>query len=535
MSPYEISRRLLVFGLVPAACGVAAAPPHAAATLADLRRGSIGGFRHGEEVHVRQGDVGGLFRWDSGSAAPDDGVLVIAPEGVSRGRWRREISAGLDVRWFGASPSQSAAVNTAAFFQASAAISRAGGGTLRIPPGTYRVGVQRPRVGSARAGPHAADHIILIEGCRAPVAIVGTGAVLKSADGMRFGAFNPVTGASHRSRTPFTDTSYRVDAPVMIHVRNCSGSVRIEGLELDGNSRAYVLGGEWGDTGRQVSGDGLICEGTLGGVLIKDLHSHDHGRDGIMLIHGGLAPGSPIYPVSLTNVWCDRNGRQGLSWVGGTQLTAARCRFTRTGRGPLSSAPAAGLDIEAEGSVCRNGRFVDCEFSDNAGVGMLADSGDSADMIFERCRFVGTTSWSAWPRKPGMRFRDCLFVGSIVQTFGDPDARRATQFIGCRFHADPALSPTGKIYGIYLADLGAGATNVLMKDCNFRAIAPSVALPWSPSDIRYENCTFHQAGPGVSYPKGVFTGTCTITSAGKVELWGSRFVGRVTLNGKALS
>jgi hypothetical protein len=484
---------------------------------------------------VAQGGANGIFRWAPGSEAPDDDVLVIAPEGAARGRWLRDTSNGLDVRWFGASPAATPAVNTAAFGRASAAINRAGGGTLRIPPGIYRVGVQRRPMGGVR-GPHqVADPIILIEGCRSPVAIVGSGATLRAANGLRFGAFNPTTGAIHKSRLPFLDPSYRAEAPVMVYVRHCSGSVRIEGLELDGNRQNYVLGGEWGDAGRQIGGDGLICEGNTGGVLIKDLRSHNHGRDGMMLVHGGLTARSPRYPVSLSNIWCDRNGRQGLSWVGGTQLTATQCRFTRTARGAWGSAPGAGLDIEAEGSVCRNGRFVECEFSDNGGVGMVADSGDSADMVFERCKFIGTTSWSAWPRKPGMRFVDCLFVGSIVQTFGDPDPRRAAQFIGCRFHADPSLSPTGAIHGGYLADLGAGATNVLMKNCSFRAIAPGVALPWTPADVRYENCTFHQVGKGDSYPRGVFTGTNTITSAGKVELWGSRFVGRVTLNGRVLS
>jgi hypothetical protein len=535
MQENRISRRLVTFGLVSTALGLASAPAFAVARVASLRRGSVQGVRHGAEVYVSHGGTAAIFRWDSRSLAADDGVLVIAPEGAEAGRWLRDVSGGLDVGLFGASPSASAAVNTSAFARASAAISRAGGGTLRIPPGTYRVGVQRWRRGVRSGGPHAADDIILIERCRGPVEIVGPGAILKAADGLHFGAFNPVTGARHERAMPFMDANYRVDAPVMVHVRHCAGPVRIEGLELDGNSGSYVLGGPWGDTGRQVSGDGIICDGNTGGVTISDVHSHDHGRDGIMLIHGGLAQNSPIFPVSLTNVWCDRNGRQGLSWVGGTQLTATRCRFTRTGRGRFSSAPAAGLDIEAEQSVCRNGRFVDCEFSDNVGVGMLADSGDSADMVFERCKFIGTTSWSAWPRKPGMRFVDCLFVGSIVQTFGDRNARRAAQFVGCRFHADPALSPTGRIYGSYLADLGGGATNVLMKNCSFRAIAPAVALPWSPVDTRYEDCTFHQAGRGMSYPKGVFTGTCSITSAGPVELSGSRFLGRVTLNGRVLT
>ena len=277
-----------------------------------------------------------------------------------------------------------------------------------------------------------------------------------------------------------------------------------------------------------------MLEANRGPVTIANVSSHDHGLDGIVLIHTGLTPRSPRYPVTMTDVTCDRNARQGMSWVGGTQLTATRCAFTRTGRGRFASPPTAGLDIEAEGSVCRNGRFVDCRFVDNGGVGMVADSGDAAEMVFEGCEFVGTTNWSAWPRKPGFVFRDCLFVGSIVNTFGDPDPRRATQFVGCRFHADPALSPTRAIHGPYLADLGAGATNVLMRGCDFYAKAPDKALPWSPPDIRYEDCRFRQVGGATSYPRGIFTGTNRIDSAGKVELWGSEFRGRVTLNGTVL-
>lgn len=436
----------------------------------------------------------------------------------------------VDVRNFGASPTASAFVNSAAFLDASRAIERAGGGTLYIPAGTYRVGVQERRGARARVP----TDIIRIAGCRRPVVVSGAGATLKAADGLYFGAFDPREGRRHDAPQPSRDLAYRVDAPVMVHVSGCSGSVHVAGLRLDGNLAGYVLGGQWGDTGRQVNGDGLILEGNTGPVTVADIVSANHGRDGIMLIHYGLTPRSPRYPVVLTDVTCDGNGRQGLSWIGGTQLTVTRGRFTRTGRGKVYSAPGAGVDVEAESSVCRNGRFVDCKFIDNSGIGFVADSGDSMGIVLENCEFIGTTNWSAWPRKPGIVFHDCLFVGSIVNVHGDADPRRATQFYKCRFHADPALSPTRAVFGPYLADLGAGARNVLMQGCDFWAKAPDKALPWTPADIRYDNCLFRQTGKAISYPRGIFTGRTSIDSAGKVELWGSVFQGPVVLNGRAL-
>lgn len=528
-----LTRRALLLGTAPFLVGLQAVPVRTVPTLAALRAARRDDLADGAVVEVTASGVGGRFRWNAGEISPHDGVLVVALVSPGRGRWLRDTSGGLDVRWFGAAPNASAAVNSAAFAAASAAINRASGGTLLVPAGTYRVGGQERARG--RTGRFVPLDVIRIENCRKPVAILGRGATLKAPDGLRFGAFNPESGARHPTRLPFTDLEYRADAGVMVQVTGCSGPVRIEGLTLDGNAAAYALGGEWGDTGRQVGGDGIICMANTGGLTISDVRCRDHGRDGLMIGHPGLTPRSPRYPVTLTDVTSERNGRQGLSWIGGTALTATRCRFNRTGRGRVVSAPAAGLDIEAEESVCRNGRFVDCEFVDNSGVGMVADTGDSADVLFERCRFVGTTAWSAWPKKPGFVFRDCLFVGSIVQVFGDADPRRATQFIDCRFLGDPKLSPNGKVFGDYLGDLGAGDANVLMRRCDLRAVAPGIGLLWSTGAIRFDNCTFRQAGPRQSFPRGVFTGTNRIDSAGPVGLEGSRFVGRVILNGRALA
>ena len=438
----------------------------------------------------------------------------------------------VDVTQFGASPSASAVQNSMAFAAASEAVNRAGGGTLVVPAGTYRVGYQL----RGKNSPGNPLDIIRIEGCTRPVIAQGTGAILKAADGLRFGSFHPRTGRRYDPvKMPFNDPSFRVDAYRMILVKNCRGSVRVEGFELDGNLEEYELGGDYDDQGRQVLAVGVMLEANTGAVTVAKVTSHHHGLDGVMILHPGLTLGSPRYPITLTDLVCDSNGRQGLSWVGGSQLTAIRCRFSRTGRVRFASAPGAGVDVEAENSVCRNGRFVDCQFVDNAGVGFLAEAGDSANIRLEGCTFIGTTAWSAWPRKPGIVFENCQFVGSVINVFPDPDPRRATRFLSCRFTGDRKLSPTGAVYGEFLLNLGGGATNVLMSNCQFNAVDRDVALAWSPADARYHNCAFRQRGKAVSRPRGIFTGTNRIDSAGGVDLYGSRFVGPVYVNGKLVT
>lgn len=531
MNMFRFSRRAVLLGAVPAACGLAQTPGRTVSSLRSLAELSA---EDGAEIVVSAADVGGTFRWDARSnEEPDDGIILSGPG--PRGRWVRQFTGPINARWFGASPTANARDNSKAFASASGAINRAGGGALLVPPGVYRVGHQQ-LVGRRGLGTavHVAD-IIKIDGCARPVTITGTGAVLKAADGLRFGAFDPVTGRPNQARAPVYDRDLRASAYSMIYVGRCSGPVRIEGFELDGNQEKYIVGGEWDAEGRQLTAVGIYIEANRGGVTVEKVFSHDHGLDGVMVLHAGLTPDSPRYPVTLTDVVCDRNGRQGLSWVGGTQLTAIRCRFSRTGRGRIRSAPGAGVDVEAESSVCRNGRFIECEFIDNAGVGFVTPKGAVANMLLERCKIIGTTSWATWTPNPGVVFRDCLIAGNVIHTHADPDPRQATQFLSCRFDDDPKLSPTGKLHGGELANMGNGGTNVMFSDCTFTARTPQRALPWSPPDTRYHNCRFRQAGSVPSHTRGVFSGTCDIQANGPVDLGGSRFLGRVTLNGQVLS
>ena len=416
--------------------------------------------------------------------------------------------------------------DTAAFASMTDAVNASGGGTVILRPTTYIVGGHLPGTTSIWAFPPA--QVMIFDSCSKGLGIYGNGARLRCADGLRFGTFDPLTGLATQHPMPFYGATER-SSPYsgMLVVQNCTGKVYIEGLELDGNLSGLSIGGPYGDTGWQIPATGLWLTNNSGGETIRDIHSHHHAQDGIYLD----APAGRTMMTQLENVVSEYNGRQGCSVVGGSNHSFLNCRFNHTGRGGLVSAPGAGLDIEAESSAIRNLSFSGCEFSNNAGAGMVADSGDSSGATFTNCLFVGTSTWSAWPNKPNFRFQSCRFVGSLCHAFFDTDPQRATQFSGCSFLDDPALSPTGKVYGFAIADLGAGDTNVLFDGCSFNLKNGSL-LPWTISTA-YNNCTMTQAASGQAYPRGIYTGINRID--GNVDISSSKVIGQLTLNGQVVA
>ncbi|HEU0249897.1 MAG TPA: glycosyl hydrolase family 28-related protein, partial [Solirubrobacteraceae bacterium] len=172
--------------------------------------------------------------------------------------------------------------DTRAFQLASAAIVAAGGGTLRIPPGVYVIGRQVAATTAEAGFAYRAESVIDIRGCRRPVVIDGRGAVLRCAAGLRLGAFDARTGRPHQPRVmPFIDPTYRADIYYgALHFER-NRSVRVTGVEVDGNIDAIALGGEYGDRGYQVSHDGLVAIAN-GEILVDGAYFHHHGRDGIM-------------------------------------------------------------------------------------------------------------------------------------------------------------------------------------------------------------------------------------------------------------
>jgi hypothetical protein len=426
--------------------------------------------------------------------------------------------------------------DTAALAALSRHVSQRGGGIVRFRPVTYLLGAQeRPADPSDGWTLRPASGMSFM-GCRLPLRIEGNGAKLRCAPGLRFGTFD--RGSLEPSKRPMPNLSGREMAAIyeaMILVQGATAPVTISDFELDGNLSKLRIGGPYGDSGWQLPGSGLVLKGNRGDETIRNVYTHHHPQDGIMI--QGIADAELGRRVRrrIDNLRSEYNGRQGCSIVGGRGYAFANCKFNHTGRGGIASAPGAGVDIEAEDDVNRDLTFTDCEFVDNVGCGLLADSGDSEDVTVVRCKLVGTTSWSAWPFKPRMRFHDCTFVGALVRCYGDKDPERAVQFHNCRFFDDPALSPTGAVYlpdrpyGT-IADLNFG-TNALFKDCRFKLTGGGL-LPWSWRAI-YIDCTLEQKAPVASFPKGQYLGHSVIR--GSVDMYGAKIDGTLDLNGKILT
>lgn len=422
--------------------------------------------------------------------------------------------------------------DTEAFAALSAHVNAAGGGAVALRRVTYIVGKHLAATGGDAAFAFTPSPILHFAGCTGPVVVRGNGAVLRAQSGLRFGSFDPSNGRPVDRGPRFYDRRFRASPYIaMVHAERCSGGIDIADLELDGNLRALQVGGPWGGVQWQLPGCGIFLVDNSCAERLSEIHSHHHPLDGLEI--DGLSERSTSSTIS--NCVFDANARQGCSIVGGRNYAFQRCTFSRTGKGGLRSDPSAGVDIEPEQKTVRKLSFTSCEFSDNSGVGLVAEAGDSEGATFDSCTFVGTTAWAAWPNKAGFRFRDCTFVGASVHPYGSADPKQAAQFANCRFLDDPALSPTGAVYG------GTGdalpivalpnSPNARFDGCSFHLVGKA-EVPWSNYGVIYSNCTMSQRSPAASYPRGTYFGTTVID--GNAMLERSVIRGTVILNGRTL-
>jgi hypothetical protein len=424
--------------------------------------------------------------------------------------------------------------DTAAFQALSAHVNARGGGiTIALRAVTYIVGGQTPTGGKPGAMfAFAPVDIMRFKACAGPIRIRGNGGRLRCAPGLRFGAFDPLSGDPAADSLPLSEYHKSLASPYfgMIVAKDCTGAVEISEIELDGNLGELSVGGKYSPgVGWNAHASGIVFIDNSGPARLSRIYSHHHAQDGI--IFNDVADRAAS--TAILDTVCEANGRQGCSLTGGRNYNFERCRFLRTSRAGLRSSPASGVDIEAEAKTVRDVAFSSCEFLDNHGFGLVAGSGHSEGIVFDDCKFVGTTYWALWPHKPRMEFRYCLVVGAIIHAFGDPDPLRATQFFDCTFSDDPALSPTGKVF---LGDSGKGpicvlenAANVFFNRCRFR-LTDRGLLPTSERNVIYADCEMSQRSPARSAPAGTYVGVTTIN--GNADLIGSVIRGEVILNGR---
>lgn len=414
--------------------------------------------------------------------------------------------------------------DTAAFAALSAEVNRRGGGTIELNRGRIYV------VGNQTLAPSGwkAEPILDLKNLRLPLTILGNGSRLVAQRGLRFGTFDLLSGEPAKHPMPYLGSGMAAAYSGMIAVTDCVANVAIRDVELDGNMDALRIGGQFGDTGWQVPATGLLLQRNLRDEVVENVRSHHHGQDGAMFI--GTA--KRIGRGTIRRLISRYNGRQGLSITGGRGYDLYDCEFSHSARLRVKSAPGAGVDIEAENPPINDINFIRCQFLDNDGCGLVADSGDSRDLRFADSSFIGTTSWSAWPYKPGCRFSGCTFVGTVVHAFPNDDPELATRFLRCTFTDDPRLSPTGKVYtpGGPIVNL-AESQNVLFDQCTFKLVG-SGTLPWSWKAV-YRDCVMSQKSSEVANCKGRYLGRTIIS--GPVDLYGSMIEGTVILNGREVA
>ena len=232
----------------------------------------------------------------------------------------------------------------------------------------------------------------------------------------------------------------------MILIRNCRAPVEIRDVELDGNLQQLRIGGQFGDTGWQVPGDRPAAEAQSRAPRSSTTSTrHHHGHDGAMIIGDPRRSGRSRF----TRLVSRYNGRQGLSVTAGRGYDFADCEFSHTGRVGRSRARPARASISRPRAASRSATSASpaASSSTTAACGLVADSGDSAGRaLHATAASSGTTTWSAWPNKPGFRFAGCTFVGAVGPSVPEPIRPAPRASSTARFTDDPKLSPTGKVF-----------------------------------------------------------------------------------------
>lgn len=348
-----------------------------------------------------------------------------------------------------------------------------GPAVLTIPKGVYLVGRQNP------LGGEGLDVLHLV-GCR-NLTIQGADSASTEIryGGVRYGAFEPASLKPFEAPTAyFADRAYAAIVGVCITLQNCD-NVAVTGLAINGNVGQAAIGGHWGDTGIQLSYDGIFVNESRR-VTLRGLALHHFGRDGIQVLNhlAKTLDDAQADNVLLENLTCTYNGRQGLSVTGVSGLRAVNCSFSHTGRvvlpalgKALFSSPGAGVDLEPENGFVKNVRFDNCRLVDNAGQALVADrpSGDhpetTKNVVVANSLLWGTSNWSIWVTQPNFLFQNCRIYGSPVHGCQAKTPAEATRFVGCTF--EDRVYHGQRAYGPFLFHSDSYARSLSLVNCHF--------------------------------------------------------------------
>ena len=355
-------------------------------------------------------------------AYTNNGVTVLVPSGGDgSGAWVCQLPRDVDFRWFGAVGGDRVA-DTAAFkslCQWINGLAVAAGGTDSVP-GTAGVTVYFPPASSPYIFDFSTESFgpdVQIHNAKS-VRFLGDQTRIKVADGARVGY-----------STLDDEQAYA------LYFQNCE-DITVDGFDLDGNLANLSIGPN--------DGRGL-------GVALYKVHNskilncniHDFGTDGIFLWSRVANDPTSCENVTLENVRCHRNRRQGMSIGAAINTTCISCKFNDTGTGAFDTAPRAGVDLEPSFAtdVVRGTTFVGCEFLGNEGAGFVSDT--LAEQVTDTT-FSGCEIQVLWCRHPSVSVHGGLVRGYLFNYYGS--------IYGARLE----LNSSDASYGVASVNDGAG-------------------------------------------------------------------------------
>ena len=242
---------------------------------------------------------------------------------------------------------------------------------------------------------------------------------LKLNDGMKHGAFDPITGEIHPSNSPFRDTDYQAYAGHVVAFKQNEHLIRY-GVNVDGNATGAVWGGKWGDSGYQCASFGIWDAGN------KKVEAYDDVSVNALLdnLHISIE-GSTIYDLERSadyyNCTYLDGRRQNITIAGGSAIRFHGGVAMRAGRkcqGATStyySAPEANFDIESESGKVYDVVINDMKLVDGGLNTFLAASfiNPFSRATLNRCLLRSDTSIAQiYVTGSSIRFDDCVIEGS---------------------------------------------------------------------------------------------------------------------------
>ena len=366
----------------------------------------VGGVLSGVKDLLLQEQTGKAFAWLGSYPA---GGLVVSEDSSPGAGWIAvdpKYKASVTPEMF----ASDGADDTTIIKRARNFIIAMGGGTLTLTR-EYVVGKQVANPSPSASTPYwqsvDAD-FLTFNGLNGVNVYYNQGASLKFNNGLRYGSFDPLTGAVYNPPAGiFTNTAYVASPGDMISFTDCLNST-VRNPKLRGNMDNLVIGGRWGDKDIQLPSIGVKSVRSVN-TTIYSPDILDMPLDGIyaagnidqwinFVVYGGIS---------------DRSGRQGFSWTGGDGVFFYGVTLTRTGKGPVSSSPRAGIDVEDNGTGCKFGRFYDCKIYGNAGSQVLTLL-TTDNIKFINSDIAGDNGTAVWASSNGIEFHSCNIYGKVV-------------------------------------------------------------------------------------------------------------------------